>query len=135
MHGAIRGHDRSTRYMPIVREEEHTCIKPDNEEESLEASRSPRGRLLIEEPSSTSETEASPPEGRLKVRETLKLSFEFCILWVGAYPNLHETRLILNSFLYVRRFYDRRTVSNQTIRQTISWQLASNILRSPAQPS
>lgn len=79
--GAIRGHDRSTHYLPIVEEEEQAFIKPDDDGGIQEASRSPRSRLLIEEPSKSSGVEGSPSERRLNVRETLKLSFEFCILW------------------------------------------------------
>ncbi|KAF6231575.1 hypothetical protein HO173_010327 [Letharia columbiana] len=81
--GALRGHDRSTHYLPIVEEEEQAFIKPDDDGGIQEASRSPRSRLLIEEPSKSSGVEGSPSERRLNVRETLKLSFEFCILWVG----------------------------------------------------
>lgn len=79
----MRGHDRSTHYLAIVEEEEQVSVKPDDEGVVQEASRSPRSRLLIEEPSNGSGLEGSLPEGRLNVRETLKLSFEFCILWVG----------------------------------------------------
>lgn len=81
--GALRGHDRSTHYLPVVEEEEEeqAFVKPDDEGGIQEASRSPRSRLLIEEPSNSSGIEASPSEGRLNVRETLRLSFEFCILW------------------------------------------------------
>lgn len=81
--GAIRGHDRPTHYLPVVEEEEQAFVKPDDEGGIQEASRSPCSRLLIEEPSDSPGSEASSSEGRLNVRETLKLSFEFCILWVG----------------------------------------------------
>ena len=83
MQGTIREHDRPTRYLPIVGEEEQESIKPNDEGATQEASGSPHRRLLIEEPPNTSELEASPSHGHLDVRETLKLSFEFCILWVG----------------------------------------------------
>lgn len=82
--GVIRGHDRSTHYLPIVEEEEQAFVKPDDQQGNQEASRSPCSRLLIEEPSNSSGAEQGPLEGRLNVRETLKLSFEFCILWVGS---------------------------------------------------
>lgn len=88
MQGALREHDRSTRYSPIVEEEEQESIKPDDERATgvtQEANGSPHSRLLIEEPSNRSGVKASPLAGRLKVRETLKLSFEFCILWVGVF--------------------------------------------------
>ncbi|CAF9908521.1 hypothetical protein IMSHALPRED_006696 [Imshaugia aleurites] len=80
LQGAIRGHG-STHYVPMVEEEEQTFVQPDDEGGIQEASRSPHSRLLIEEPSNSPEVARSPPDGRLKVRETLKLSFEFCILW------------------------------------------------------
>ena len=83
LQGAIRGRDPSTHYMPIVEEEDQTFVKPDDEGGIQEASRSPRSRLLIEEPSKSQGVDGSPSEERLNVRETLKLSFEFCILWVG----------------------------------------------------
>ncbi|CAD6593779.1 MAG: hypothetical protein ASARMPREDX12_007631 [Alectoria sarmentosa] len=79
--GAIRGHDRSIHYLPIVEEEQQVSVKPDDEGGVQEVSRSPRSRLLIEEPSNSSAVEENHSEGRLNVRETLKLSFEFCILW------------------------------------------------------
>lgn len=81
--GAVRGHDRSIHYLPIVEEEQQVSVKPDDEGGVQEVSRSPRSRLLIEEPSNSSAVEENHSEGRLNVRETLKLSFEFCILWVG----------------------------------------------------
>ena len=86
MQGALREHDQSAHYSPIVEEEEQDSIKPDDERATgvtQEASGSPHSRLLIEEPLNRSGVKASPLAGRLKVRETLKLSFEFCILWVG----------------------------------------------------
>ena len=90
MQGTIRGYDQSTRYSPIVGEEEPEVIKPDDDVATQGASGSPHQRLLIEEPSSISGVQASPSDGRLKVRETLRLSFEFCILWVGRIPILTE---------------------------------------------
>ena len=85
--GAIRGHDRSTHYFPVIEEEEQAFIKPDDSGANQEASGSSRSRLLIEEPSNTSAAEVCPTAGRLKVGETLKLSFEFCILWVRVVSN------------------------------------------------
>lgn len=82
MHGTISEH-RSTHYLPIVGEEEQEAITPNDDEATQGANRSPRTRLLIEEPSKISEVQATASDGRLKVRETLRLSFEFCILWVG----------------------------------------------------
>ena len=81
--GAIRGQNQSTHYVPIVAEEEQIFAKPDDQGGNREASRSPSSRLLIEEPSDSSAVKGSSLEGRLNVRETLKLSFEFCILWAG----------------------------------------------------
>lgn len=79
--GAVRGQNRSTHYVPVVAEEEQASAKPDDQGGNREASRSPSSRLLIEEPSDSPGAKGSPVEGRLNVRETLKLSFEFCILW------------------------------------------------------
>ncbi len=79
--GAIRGPDDSTKYRPIAEEEGQSFVKPNEEQRAGTASRSPRSRLLIEEPMSESETTSSSTEGRLNFRETARLSFEFCILW------------------------------------------------------
>ena len=80
--GAISGNDGSVHYVPVIEQDEQAYIKPDDSGASQETNGSPHSRLLIEEPSSSPGVEGSPPEGRLKIRETLKLSFEFCILWV-----------------------------------------------------
>lgn len=81
--GAIRGQVDSDLYSPIsVVEEEQAPLKPDSEEGIGASSRSPRSRLLMEEPSSTSGTADGTLERRLYVGETARLSFEFCILWV-----------------------------------------------------
>lgn len=81
MAGAIRGPDSSTNYLPIVGDEGRPLVKPDEEQGARSASRSPRSRLLIEEPMTQSETISSSREDRLNVRETARLSFEFCMLW------------------------------------------------------
>lgn len=82
MHGTISEH-RSTHYLPLVEEEEPEAITPNDDGATQRASGSPRTRLLIEEPSTISEVQATASDGRLNIRETLRLSFEFCILWVG----------------------------------------------------
>ena len=90
MQGTPREYDQSTHYSPILGEEEPEATKPDDDVATQGASGSPHQRLLIEEPSSISGVQASPSDGRLKVRETLRLSFEFCILWVGSISSLTE---------------------------------------------
>lgn len=85
--GAIRGGSQSTGYSPIsVDDGEQTLLKPDNVEGNDASSRSPRSRLLIEEPLSNSGTSEGTFERRISVRETAWLSFEFCILWVRIAP-------------------------------------------------
>ena len=98
---AICGHDRSVHYLPVVEEEEQVYIKHGDGETTQEASGSPRSPLLIEELSKSSRLEPSPPEGHLEVRETLKLSFEFCILWVRITSIGIKVGLTLHSSLYV----------------------------------
>ena len=90
----MRGTSReyATCYLPVAGEEEQDAIKPDDDGATQGASGSPHERLLIEEPSSIAGVQASPADGRLKVRETLRLSFEFCILWVGIAPIQAEAR-------------------------------------------
>lgn len=86
--GAIRGQDQTGHYLPLVGEEGQALVKP-RESDGIDgdnASRSPRSQLLIEEPL-YSEVLEGASEGPLKVRETLRLSFEFCILWVN--KNVH----------------------------------------------
>ena len=90
MQGTAREYDQSTRYSPVVGEEEPEAIKPDDDVATQGTSGSPHQRLLIEEPSSIPGVQASSSLGRLKVRETLRLSFEFCILWVGSIPVIKE---------------------------------------------
>ncbi len=80
--GAIRGQVHLALYSPISEDEEQATLKPDSEEGTEALSRSPRTRLLIEEPLNTSGTADGTLERRLYVGETAKLSFEFCILWV-----------------------------------------------------
>ena len=101
MQGAICGYERSVHYLPVVEEEEQPYIKHGDGDAIQEASGSPRSPLLIEEPSKTSRPESSPSEGRLKVRETLKLSFQFCILWVELISIGMKVELTLHSSLYV----------------------------------
>ena len=79
---AIAGQDQSKLYVPVPEVEREAFVKPSDETEAQEASRSPRSRLLIEEPMSGSGTKDVGIEGRLNTRETAWLSFEFCILWV-----------------------------------------------------
>lgn len=86
--GAIRGQGPATLYLPISEvEDEQAPLKPDNEEGNGTSSQSPQNRLLIEEPLNMSGTIDGTIEGRLDIRETAWLSFEFCILWVRI-PNL-----------------------------------------------
>lgn len=83
MRGAIRQQNQSTNYAPIVEDENQAFLKPDEEDGDTHlAGRSPRHRLQIEEPMTKSATAEGHAEGRLSVRETAWLSFEFCILWV-----------------------------------------------------
>lgn len=79
----MRGQDQLTLYSPLSEDEDRSFTKPDNEEGAAGASHSPRSRLLIEEPISGSVTTEGTTEGRLDVRATAWLSFEFCILWVS----------------------------------------------------
>ncbi|MCJ1453647.1 hypothetical protein MMC28_003994 [Mycoblastus sanguinarius] len=77
---ALQENDRPTHYTPIVEEDEDPAFnKPNNDEVAQSASRSPNSQLLIEEPMADSGVYEG--EGRLNLRETAKLSFEFCILW------------------------------------------------------
>ncbi|KAL2048100.1 hypothetical protein N7G274_000011 [Stereocaulon virgatum] len=80
--GAIRQQNQSTSYAPIIEDENQAFLKPNGEEGNTHpAGRSPRHRLQIEEPMTKSATAEGHAEGRLSVRETAWLSFEFCILW------------------------------------------------------
>lgn len=80
--GAIRGESRSTLYSPIFEDEQEAFVKPVDEGDSRAENRSPRSRLLIEDPVCGSIASEGTKEARLNVRETAWLSFEFCILWV-----------------------------------------------------
>ena len=98
---AVCGHDRSVHYLPVVEEEEQAYIKHGDGEATQEASGSPCSPFLIEELSKNSGLEPNSSEGRLEVRETLKLSFEFCILWVGITSMGMRVGLTMPSSLYV----------------------------------
>lgn len=57
-------------------------MKPDDEDGTQPAGRSPRSRFVIEEPMTNPAMTADNVDRPLNVRETAGLSFEFCILWV-----------------------------------------------------
>ena len=78
--GAIKGQDRPVVYEPIAADEEGPSFKPDGE--SVESStHPPRDRLVIDDSMASSGSMGNAMAGRLNVRETAWLSFEFCILW------------------------------------------------------
>lgn len=80
--GAVQQQNQSTKYAPIVEDENQAFLKPDDEGGGHPAGRSSCHRFLIEEPMINPATAEGHAEGRLNIRETAWLSFEFCILWV-----------------------------------------------------
>lgn len=81
-----RGSNESSSYTPITSEEEPAYLKPDGHDEFLRGRNSGSGRGLFG--GQVAGSEASEPahrdgtEAALDVRETAKLSLEFCMLWV-----------------------------------------------------
>lgn len=57
-------------------------MKPNDEDGNQPAGRSPRSRLMIEEPMTNPAMTAGNVDPPLNIRETAWLSFEFCLLWV-----------------------------------------------------
>ncbi|KAL6721573.1 hypothetical protein ACLMJK_000677 [Lecanora helva] len=83
MQEAVQGQDQSALYVPVPEEEREALVKSDDQGEARAEIGSPRSRLLIEEPVSTSAVTEQAAETRLTIRETAWLSLEFCILWVN----------------------------------------------------
>ena len=81
-----RGKKESSGYTPITSEEEPAVLKPDEYDEVLRGRISGSSRGLFGSQAAGSEAlgPARPEgtEGALDVRETAKLSLEFCMLWV-----------------------------------------------------
>ena len=76
------GQGRATKYQPLVEDEDQDFMKPDDEDGTQPAGRSPRSRLMIQEPMTNPAMTAGSVDRPLDIRETAWLSFEFCILWV-----------------------------------------------------
>ncbi|KAI9816844.1 MAG: hypothetical protein M1827_001489 [Pycnora praestabilis] len=73
----------SKRYLQVSDGEDHSFLKPDDEEFRHRRTRSPSGRLLFEDSMGNSQSleGEKPVEGTLDTWETMKLSLEFCLLW------------------------------------------------------
>ncbi|KAA6408654.1 MAG: vacuolar membrane [Lasallia pustulata] len=83
-----RGSNESSSYTPITSEEEPAYLKPDGHDKFLRGRNSGSGRGLFGDQVAGSEaSEPAHPDGTeaaLDVRETAKLSLEFCMLWFAA---------------------------------------------------
>lgn len=81
--------------------EDHTVVKSDEEELAHPANQSISSHLLVDDHLTSSALRDISAEGRLSFRETARLSFEFCLLWVGTIQHEPRTVLIFHSFSYV----------------------------------
>jgi hypothetical protein len=87
---------RAPEYSQVPAEEECQSPKLSAEEHAPSTSRSPTSHLLCEDemgrPESLARDSEAPREDALTARETVKLSLEFCILWVSdsLEPPRHE---------------------------------------------
>lgn len=90
------GRTESSSYTPITGEEEPACLKPDEYDEVSQGGDSGRSRGLFGSQAAGSEVlgPARPEEteAALDVRETAKLSLEFCLLWVSRGSSLQTTK-------------------------------------------
>lgn len=73
--------------------EDHSVIKADEEETPHREDQSIDRRLLVDDPLTNTALTDEPSVGHLSFRETAKLSFEFCLLWVGALQRKPRTVL------------------------------------------
>ena len=122
--GAFRDQGASTKYAPIVENEDREMAKPDEEGGTQQTS-----RLLVDDHLANSGTTDNTAADRLSIRETAWLSFEFCLLWflanyfiaacleyttVASSTILTSTSsvftLILGAWLSVERFTIRKLI-------------------------
>ena len=129
--GALRDEKASSAYAPIVEDEEPGTSKPveDPEDDEQTITPSSQSHLLVEESVNNPELHANPGVGRLNIRETMWLSFEFFMLWflanyfiaacleyttVGSSTILSSTSsiftLFIGAYLAVERFTLRKLI-------------------------